>query len=130
MSIDIFFEEEKIGKLEMYTDGLYTVFTAELPLRPGLYRLWLIGEETYPLGILEPKGESLYLRRRLSRRQVPPFTHAQLLPATDPKPPLPKGGWREAPGGYEKWQPHPDHPKQPSTHFIYINGKKYTVFRY
>lgn len=50
-------------------EGLYTVFSAHCPLRPGLHRLWLFGSggRCY-LGVLSPRGGELTLSRRLSNR--------------------------------------------------------------
>lgn len=59
------------GVLLVTKDGLYTVFEARLPFSPQLLRLWLHGGgESACLGVLEPRGQELYLRRRLSRRQL------------------------------------------------------------
>ena len=68
MEYPIYENGRQRGTLTVSEDGLYTVFSASLPAGAGLYRLWLIGEDrNYCLGILEPRGDSRVLYRRLSR---------------------------------------------------------------
>ena len=65
----IYLSGELAGTLSERREGLYTVFSARCPLRPGLHRLWLfgIGGRCY-LGVLSPRGGELTLSRRLSNR--------------------------------------------------------------
>ena len=65
----IYLSGELAGTLSERRDGLYTVFSAHCPLRPGLHRLWLFGSggRCY-LGVLSPRGGELTLSRRLSNR--------------------------------------------------------------
>ncbi len=68
MDYPIYDGPERIGTLSVRRAGLYVLFTAELPLREGLRRLWLCGErESVCLGVLEPRGDRLRLERKLSR---------------------------------------------------------------
>jgi len=65
----IYLSGELAGTLSERRDGLYTVFSAHCPLRPGLHRLWLFGSGgRYYLGVLSPRGGELTLCRRLSNR--------------------------------------------------------------
>lgn len=71
MEYPIYENGNRRGTLTVSEDGLYTVFSASLPARAGLYRLWLVGEDrNYCLGLLEPAGDSRVLSRRLSRSAV------------------------------------------------------------
>ena len=82
-----------IGSLNLSAEGLYTRFTARLPGRPGLWRLWLIGEGRLPLGIMEPGKEQLRLSRRLSKKELSKIKdpeRALLLPI-DESPPVGAG---------------------------------------
>lgn len=66
---------ERRGTLRRETEGLYTVFEAELKnLHEGMYRIWLWGggERAY-LGLMQPWSGGLYLRRRLSRTELRSF---------------------------------------------------------
>ena len=69
MDYPIYLSGELAGTLSEQRDGLYTVFSAHCPLRPGLHRLWLFGSggRCY-LGVLSPRGGELTLSRRLSNR--------------------------------------------------------------
>lgn len=68
MEYPIYENGKRRGTLTVREDGLYTVFSASLPARAGLYRLWIIGEDrNYCLGLLEPRGDSRVIDRRLSR---------------------------------------------------------------
>ena len=68
MDYPIYDGPERIGTLIIRRAGLYVLFTADLPLREGLHRLWLCGErESVCLGVLEPQGDRLQFERRLSR---------------------------------------------------------------
>ena len=65
---------EKAGTLRIEQQGLYTCMEVTAEARDGLLRIWVQGggREAY-LGILQPEGESLSLRRRLSRRELAAF---------------------------------------------------------
>ena len=71
MSLDypIYLSGELAGTLSERRDGLYSVFVARCPMRPGMHRLWVFGKGgRYYLGVLSPKGGELTLCRRLSNR--------------------------------------------------------------
>ena len=65
---------EKAGTLRIEQQGLYTCMEVTAEAREGLLRIWVQGggREAY-LGILQPGEEGLYLRRRLSRRELADF---------------------------------------------------------
>ena len=65
---------EKAGTLRIERQGLYTCMEVTAAAREGLLRIWVQGDgrEAY-LGILQPGEEGLYLRRRLSRRELADF---------------------------------------------------------
>ena len=76
MDYPILIEGQEAGRLSVRQEGLYTVFEASLPPRPGLTRLWVAGEgRSVYLGLMEPGAEGLRLCRRLSAaamRDFPP----------------------------------------------------------
>ena len=65
---------EKAGTLRIEQQGLYTCMEVTAEAREGLLRIWVQGggREAY-LGVLQPEGEGLSLRRRLSRRELAAF---------------------------------------------------------
>ena len=65
---------EKAGTLRIEQQGLYTCMEVTAEAREGLLRIWVQGggREAY-LGIMQPEGEGLSLRRRLSRRELAAF---------------------------------------------------------
>ena len=65
---------EKAGTLRIEQQGLYTCMEVRAGAREGLLRIWVQGEgsEAY-LGILQPGEGGMYLRRRLSRRELADF---------------------------------------------------------
>ena len=69
MDYPIYLSGELAGTLSERRDGLYSVFVARCPMRPGMHRLWVFGKGgRYYLGVLSPKGGELTLCRRLSNR--------------------------------------------------------------
>ena len=68
MDYPIYLCGELAGTLSERRDGLYSIFSAHCPMKPGLHRLWLFGGGgRYYLGVLTPRGGELTLCRRLSR---------------------------------------------------------------
>ena len=65
---------EKAGTLRIEQQGLYTCMEVRAEAREGLLRIWVQGgsREAY-LGVLQPGEGGLYLRRRLSRRELADF---------------------------------------------------------
>ena len=113
MDVPILDNGERLGTLRISRDGLYTRFEAAIPARAGLHRLWLCGEQGAAcLGLLTPEGETLVLRRRLSRaecRRLPaPLRCAALA---EPK--------RETPE---------ERPKQPGPHRIKLFGEDFVTY--
>ena len=90
MDYPIYIDGAAAGTLRAEPEGLYTRFTAALPARPGLWRIWLCGGgESRSLGLLSPEGDRLSLSRRLSRALRPPRLERVLaLPAEAPAPSL------------------------------------------
>ena len=73
MTAQVYINQKPAGTLTISQEGLYTVFevTAEAD---GLVRLWVHGNgKSAYLGIMEPTDSGLYLRRRLSRRELAAF---------------------------------------------------------
>ena len=73
MTKPVYINHKSAGTLSVTQDGLYTVFEVTANA-DGLVRLWVYGggKSAY-LGIMEPTGSGLYLRRRLSRRELANF---------------------------------------------------------
>lgn len=62
------------GELTVQTESLYTVFDVSVPLRDGLWCVWAVGEQgTLRIGIPEPVGNRLRIRRRFSRQLTMPL---------------------------------------------------------
>lgn len=72
MEFPIFINGESCGRLEMQQDGLYTLFEAIVPqLSDEIIKLWLwSGEKGMYLGTMLPQGGVMYLRRKISRREL------------------------------------------------------------
>ena len=65
---------EKAGTLRIEQQGLYTCMEVTAEAREGLLRIWVQGGGREAcLGIMQPEGEGLSLRRRLSRRELAAF---------------------------------------------------------
>ena len=74
MEIPVYLNGEAAGTLRISQEGLYTVLEAEAPGQGGLVRLWVHGggKSAY-LGVMQPAGGELSLRRRCSRSQLASF---------------------------------------------------------
>lgn len=74
MDYPLLLSGEKAGTLRIEQQGLYTCMEVTAEAREGLLRIWVQGggREAY-LGIMQPEGEGLSLRRRLSRRELAAF---------------------------------------------------------
>ena len=73
MTTQVYINRKPAGTLTILRDGLYTVIEASADTQ-GLVRLWIHGSgKSVYLGIMEPKDNGLYLRRRLSRRELAAF---------------------------------------------------------
>ena len=61
MEYPILISGRQAGTLKCSREGLYTLFSARLEKRPGLWRLWLPGAEPFCLGLFRPDrgGHSL-----------------------------------------------------------------------
>lgn len=86
MTIPILTRGACIGQLQVRREGLYTVFETALPPREGLHRLYLLNAhgESAALGLLEPRPEGLFLRRRYSRAALAALPKAWDHAALDP----------------------------------------------
>lgn len=105
MEYPITIENRPCGTLTERAEGLYTVFRADCPARPGLIRLWLHGGgQSACLGLLSPRGDRLVLTRRLSRqaRSAYPRVIERVSDRPEdaaPAEPPPPAAWRALPDG-------------------------------
>ncbi len=145
MTIPIIHGGKRIGVLETRREGAYTRFEARCAFLPGVRRLFLYGGGgSAPLGVLQPEGGSLVLRRRLSRAataQFPPaieyagFEEARSAAETE----TPKPREREEGGGAVRFVtedgarflalPCALRRAVPGTRVREIDGKRYLLFR-
>lgn len=67
-------EGEVRGEVRVYPEGLHTVFEAVCPPAGRMVRLWLHGDggKIY-LGVMEPRGGRLHLRRAFTRMELEAF---------------------------------------------------------
>ena len=73
----VFMGETEVGELNIYPQGLYTVFSAKCRPSNGLWRLYLTGSDKVScLGLMVPKNELLILNRRLSKSELKSFPHS------------------------------------------------------
>ena len=74
MEYPVIVEGRQQGTLRVEREGLFTVFEARCAKREGLLRLSVYGggREGY-LGIMQPRGSGLYLKKKLSRAQLQGF---------------------------------------------------------
>ena len=74
MTIPIIHEGRRIGLLETRREGAYTRFEARCAPLPGVRRLCVFGGgRSAALGVMQPEGASLTLRRRFSRAALRAF---------------------------------------------------------
>ena len=71
----VYINQEPAGTLTITQEGLYTVFEAEVSGGADrLVRLWVHGKgQSAYLGVMQPWSEGLYLRRKLTRRELAAF---------------------------------------------------------
>ena len=74
MTVPVILNGRECGTLELRRDGPFTLFEARCERQPELTRLWVFGggRRGY-LGVLQPEGDGLALRRRLSRAAMRSF---------------------------------------------------------
>ncbi len=90
MDYPVFEGTEPIGTLAIRREGLYAVFSASLPFREGLQRLWLCGErKSVCLGVLTPRQGMLRLEKRLSRAACAKLPSPLLCASLSPEHPSP-----------------------------------------
>ena len=83
MDYPLMIDGNEAGTLSVNEEGLYTCFEAHAGEHDGLVRLWVCGGgECAYLGVMQPWSGGLYLRRRLSRRELKDFP-AQIEYAAD-----------------------------------------------
>lgn len=83
MDYPLMIDGNDVGTLSVSEEGLYTCFEAHAGEHDGLVRLWVCGGgECAYLGVMQPWSGGLYLRRRLSRRELKDFP-AQIEYAAD-----------------------------------------------
>ena len=109
---------ERVGTLSVRREGLYAVFRAELPLRDGLQRLWLCGEEeSFCLGVLQPQGGRLRLEKRLSRAACAALPRPLLRASLQNAPPAPLP------------PETPARPQKRGAESVLLFGRRFIVFR-
>ena len=128
MDYPLLLDGERAGTLRVEQQGLYTCMEVTAAAREGLLRIWVQGggREAY-LGIMQPEGEGLSLRRRLSRRELADFPRVieqasdrQLPPREEvnithePSEPAPEAP-DPAPTPEEKSQPQPEPEPEPAS---------------
>ena len=66
--------EDAAGEMTVYPESLYTVFELRCRARSGLWCGWAAGErDALRIGVLEPEGGELFIRRRFSDRMTQPL---------------------------------------------------------
>ena len=149
MTVPILLNGEKCGTLELRRDGPFMLFEARCEHRTGLLRLWVFGrEERGYLGVMQPEGEDLVLRRRLSRTAMRSFPRKIEYAGTAPdeaggnkKEPAPQReteGWTLRPDG-SLWREEGERGllalpcalrrEVRGVRVLAIGGKKYLLFR-
>ena len=74
MQYPIIHDGRRIGVLETRREGAYTRFDARCAFLPGIRRLFLYGGgRSAALGVMQPEGGALVLRRRFSRATMRAF---------------------------------------------------------
>ena len=74
MQYPIIHDGRRIGVLETRREGAYTRFEARCAFLPGIRRLFLCGGgRSAALGVMQPEGGALVLRRRFSRAAMRAF---------------------------------------------------------
>lgn len=74
MQYPIIHDGRRIGVLETRREGAYTRFEARCAFFPGIRRLFLYGGgRSAALGVMQPEGGALVLRRRFSRAAMRAF---------------------------------------------------------
>ena len=68
MEYPVYIDGKKAGKLSVYSQGLYTVYSARVEGRRELLRLSVYGQgREGKLGLMQPGDNFMYLERRLSK---------------------------------------------------------------
>ena len=74
MKYPVYIEGEEKGTLTVTQESLHLVFCAECEYTPKLVRLSVYGNgKSAYLGVMEPRGDRLILRRRKSRNELRGF---------------------------------------------------------
>ena len=74
MQFPIIHDGRRIGVLETRREGAYTRFEARCAFLSGVWRLFLYGGgKSASLGVMQPEGGALVLRRRFSRAAMRAF---------------------------------------------------------
>ena len=74
MDYPVIISGQRVGTLSVHTQGLFTVFEAEIPERSAMTRLAVFGggREGY-LGVMQPWSGGLFLRKKLSKSALAGF---------------------------------------------------------
>jgi len=149
MTVPIILDGRECGTLELRRDGPFTLFEARCEHQTELTRLWVFGggRRGY-LGVMQPEGKGLTLRRRLSRAAMRGFPdkieYAGAAPdasrAVTKKPAPERGtdGWTLRPDG-SLWRAEGEggwlalpcalRREVGGVRVLTIGGKKYLLFR-
>lgn len=86
--------EKTTGELSVWSERLYTVFDIACSGQSGLWCAWAVGRDgTLRIGVPEPEGDRLCIRRRFSQR------------LTEPLGPILRGELRPLGAEREHWEP-------------------------
>lgn len=156
MDYPLFIHGSEAGCVRFRREGLYTVLEAECFQRcEGLVRLWLHGGgESCYLGIMQPQGEGMLLRKKYSRHELlslpqtiqyasdEEVLHSTRSTAPEPEPAQEREEdclWFRGRGGSLIAQdsgglliaiPEELRSTRPGLKLRTIEGKKYIIFRY
>ena len=135
MEYPLYINGTKCGTLTVTREKLHLAFYAECELMPQLVRISVFGggKSAY-LGVMEPKGDRLVLRRRKSRNELRDFptpieyaADAEIAPERDNDGTV----WRRADNGTlvsEKYIALPSDMRRKTGIVREIGGRQYAVF--
>ena len=144
MTIPILIDGKERGTLETRREGAYTIFEARCAYVPGIRRLRVFGEGgSGCLGVMQPAGGELRLKKRLSRAELRSFpekiAYAGFAEEQSPAPPRKRAADAAEGGGKtlivteggERYLALPCTLEQPrpGLRIREIGGKRYLLFR-
>lgn len=144
MNYDIYYNGSVCGMLRVEREGLLTVFSADCEMHDGILRLYVCGEDTKSLGVMQPLSGRLRLEKRLTANEVkalPEFRRLELAAS----PPVPREPSITPPKLKAQWQACSDGTLMNDEYIALpcslrhipwgvrcecINGKEYLLFKY